>query len=138
MLAALENKPGRVVLVDLGGGVMTVARGDESQIDALVVVVEPYPRSLEVGRRLLDMATTKNISRRVVVANKITDAQDLRVVVEFLGAEPDWILPQDDSVRTADRLGASPIDHDSGSVAVAELRKLASALVEPTARNASG
>ena len=59
MLAALDDKPGRVVIVDLGGGVMTVARGDKSQIDALVVVVEPYPRSAEVGRRLLEMAEAK-------------------------------------------------------------------------------
>jgi hypothetical protein len=77
LLAQLEDKPGRVVVVDLGGGVMTVARGDRSEVDALVVVVEPYPRSTEVGRRLLKMAAEKGIDRRVVVANKVTGDDDV-------------------------------------------------------------
>ncbi|MGH9223936.1 MAG: hypothetical protein ACRD2W_09190 [Acidimicrobiales bacterium] len=129
MLAALEEKPGRVVLVDLGGGVMTVARGDESQIDALVVVVEPYPRSAEVARRLLDMAAQKNIGRRIVVANKVADDQDLAYIRDFLAVEPDIVIPVDGSVRTADRVGASPIDHDRDSPTVGALRHLATSLV---------
>ncbi len=108
---------------------MTVARGDESQIDALVVVVEPYPRSLEVGRRLLQMAAAKNIGRRLLVANKVVDDEDVRLIREFLGAEPDIVVPKDDSVLAADRVGASPIDHDARSSAVEALRKLAAALV---------
>ena len=129
MLAALDEKPGRVVLVDLGGGVMTVARGDESQIDTLVVVVEPYPRSAEVARRLLDMAAQKHIGRRLVVANKVADDQDLAFIRNFLGLEPDAVIPVDGSVRTADRVGASPIDHDRHSPAMGALRELASTLV---------
>ena len=116
------------MLVDLGGGVMTVARGDESQIDALVVVVEPYPRSAEVARRLLDMAEQKHIARRIVVANKVTGPDDLAFIRDSLAVEPDFVVPADASVRTADRNGASPIDHDRDSPAVGALRELATAL----------
>lgn len=129
MLAALEDKPGRVVVVDLGGGVMTVVRGDQSQIDALVVVVEPYPRSAEVGRRLLATAEANGITRRIVVANKIADDDDLDALRRFLGVEPDLVVPADRSVTSADRLGASPYDHDPGSPAVDVLRHLVTALV---------
>lgn len=129
MLAALEDKPGRVVIVDLGGGVMTVARGDESQIDTLVVVVEPYPRSAEVARRLLDMAAQKGIGRRIVVANKIADAADLEAVERFLGVAPDVVVPADSAVAAADRAGTSPVDHDPGSPAVGVVRHLASSLL---------
>ena len=117
------------MLVDLGGGVMTVARGDESQIDALVVVVEPYPRSAEVGRRLLEMAAQKGVARRIVVANKVSGEEDLEAVRTFLGVEPDIVLPDDRSVRSADRAGASPVDHDPDSPAMGALRQLASSLV---------
>lgn len=108
---------------------MTVARGDESQIDALIVVVEPYPRSAEVGRRLLDMAAAKGISRRVVVANKVSDEEDLEAIRKFLGVEPDIVIPTDSALQTADKVGASPVDHDPGSPALGVLRKLASSLV---------
>ncbi len=129
MLAALEDKPGRVVLVDLGGGIMTVARGDESQIDALVVVVEPYPRSAEVARRLLDMAASKGITKRVVVANKVAGEEDLQAIREWLGVDPDIVIPEDSTVQAADKAGASPMDHDPRSAAVGSLRELASSLV---------
>ncbi|MGI8684826.1 MAG: hypothetical protein ACR2MO_07025 [Acidimicrobiales bacterium] len=118
-----------MVVVDLGGGVMTVVRGDESQIDALVVVVEPYPRSAEVGRRLLATAEANGITRRIVVANKIADDEDLEALRRFLGVEPDLVIPSDRSVLTADRVGTSPFDHDPASPAVDVLRDLAAVLV---------
>ncbi|HVM02069.1 MAG TPA: hypothetical protein VM263_05300 [Acidimicrobiales bacterium] len=129
MLAALEDRPGRVVIVDLGGGVMTVARGDRSQVDALVVVVEPYPRSAEVARRLLAMAAEKGIGRRIVVANKVAGPEDLEAVERFLGVAPDVVIPEDAAVAAADRAGASPVDHDPASPAVRVVRELASLLV---------
>ena len=129
MLAALEERPGRVVLVDLGGGVLTVARGDESQIDTLVVVVEPYPRSIEVGRRLLDMAAAKKMARCVVVANKVSGREDLDFIRRSLGLDPDIVVPDDDAVAAADRSGTSPVDHTPGSPAMSVLRELASSLV---------
>ena len=116
-------------MVDLGGGVMTVVRGDESQIDALVVVVEPYPRSAEVGRRLLEAAEANGIHRRIVVANKIEGPEDLDALRRFLGVEPDLVIPDDRAVATADRVGTSPFDHDPGSPAVGVVRELAEALL---------
>lgn len=117
------------MLVDLGGGVMTVARGDQSQIDTLVVVVEPYPRSMEVARRLLTMAEGKNIHRRFVVANKIEDDEDLRLIREEIGVDPDVILPRERAVQLADRSGNSLIDHDPSSVSMQRLRQLAGSLI---------
>ena len=117
------------MLVDLGGGVMTVARGDKSEIDTLVVVVEPYPRSAEVGRRLLQMAEDKGITRRIVVANKVAGDDDLAMIRELLGTDPDLVLPDDAAVRAADREGASPVDHAPNSPALGALREFASSLV---------
>ena len=108
---------------------MTVARGDESQIDALVVVVEPYPRSAEVGRRLLEMAAKKGITRRVVVANKIGGEADLAAIREWLGVDPDIVIPEDRGVMAADKAGASPMDHAPDSNAVGALRGLATSLL---------
>ena len=108
---------------------MTVVRGDDSQIDALVVVVEPYPRSAEVGRRLLATAEANGITRRIVVANKIADQEDLDALRRFLDVEPDLVIPADRSVERADRVGSSPFDHDPGSPAVGAMRDLAASLL---------
>ena len=108
---------------------MTVARGDDSQIDALVVVVEPYPRSAEVGRRLLEMAAAKGITRRVVVANKVAGPDDLDAIREWLGVDPDIVIPEDRGVSSADRAGVSPMDHAPDSNAVGALRELAASLL---------
>ena len=108
---------------------MTVARGDDSQIDTLVVVVEPYPRSTEVGRRLLDMAAVKGITRRVVVANKVSGPEDIDAIRGALGADPDIVIPDDGAVAAADKAGESPIDHAPGSPAMGVLRQLASSLL---------
>lgn len=108
---------------------MTVARGDDSQIDALVVVVEPYPRSAEVAKRLLEMADAKGITRRVVVANKITGPEDLDAIRGWLGVEPDIIIPDDTGVSGADKAGESPMDHAPNSDAVDALRELATSLM---------
>lgn len=108
---------------------MTVARGDDSQIDALVVVVEPYPRSIEVAARLLEMARAKSITRRVVVANKVESREDLDVIREVLEVDPDVVIPKDPALLAADRAGASPIDHDPGSPGMGKLRQLAGTLL---------
>lgn len=108
---------------------MTVARGDDSQIDALVVVVEPYPRSAEVARRLLDMAEAKNITRRIVVANKVADEPDLKFIREYLGIDPDLVIPKDGAVMAADRAGASLVDHGPPGPTIDKLRELAGALL---------
>lgn len=106
------------MLVDLGGGVMTVARGDRTEIDTLIVVVEPYPRSTEVGRRLLQKAEDKGITRRIVVANKVAGDEDLALTRDLLGVDPDLVIPDDAALRAADSEGASPMDHNPQSPAL--------------------
>ncbi|MEO5680577.1 MAG: hypothetical protein ABIS47_13010 [Acidimicrobiales bacterium] len=52
-------------------------------------------------------------------ANRIAGADHLEAIRTFLGVDPDVVIPDDASVRGADREGISPIDHDPGSPAMA-------------------
>lgn len=112
MLGRLEPKPGRVVLVDCAGGAYLVTLGDVCQLDAAVVVVEPYPRSAEVARRLIATLSEKaSATRTVVVANKIGNDSDLEAVRRFLPqADIEFVVPLDPSVVDADARGLAPID----------------------------
>lgn len=63
-----------------------------------MVVVERYPRSAEVARRLLVMAEAKNISCPMAGANKVEDESDLEFIREYLGGGPDMVTPKDGAV----------------------------------------
>lgn len=49
------------------------------------------------------------------MANNVADENDLALIGQLLAAEPDLVIPQDETVRVADRDGASPVDYDTQS-----------------------
>lgn len=108
---------------------MLATMANPGHLDVMVIVVEPYPRSGEVARRLLDIAADKGGVRSVVVANKIKGEADLEAVRGFLkGAQVDFVIPADDSVVRADAEGRAPLDVDPTSPAVTVVRELAASL----------
>lgn len=125
MLGELEERTGRVVLADFEAGIGSVLRSEAGQIDVLVVVVEPYLRSLDVGRRLLEMAPDRGVERIIVVANKVRDEDDLEVMRTKLGAEVDFIVPSDEAVEEADLYGEAVVDRSPDAPAVVAIRTVA-------------
>lgn len=115
-----------MVIVDCPGGAYIALVGDVAKLDAAVVVVEPYPRSGEVARRLLDrIAESSRTPKVFVVANKIGYDADLEAVRGFLpDVEIDLVVPLDPDLMAADAEGIAPIDaaHDgAGVVAISNL-----------------
>ena len=74
------------LLGDLGGDTMTVidmeaspehlSRGTTRHVDAVLLVAEPYDRSLETVRRLAALARDLPIARIATVTNKVRSAAD--------------------------------------------------------------
>ena len=102
-------------------------------MDALLAVVEPYFRSLEAGRRIVDLARELEVPTVYGIANKVRDAADEEAIGEFAEAHglpiAAWI-PYDGSLIEAERAGSAPIDHDPEAPAVREIRGLAERLAE--------
>lgn len=117
----------RIVICDLEAGIGTATRLREGQVDTFVVVVEPSQKSIEVGRRVAEVAAARG-ARVVVVANRIASDDDrVRVSAAFGGAQI-VVIPDDESVRRADRAGLAPLDFDPQSPAVDAMRDLVSVL----------
>lgn len=115
-----------IVVADLEAGIGTLTRLDPSQIDLTLIVVEPTPRSLDVGSRALAIARENNQGRIVVVINKVGDVEiDSRLVHEKLGDVETVIVPSDPAVFDADRVGISVLDHDPNCPAAHALSVLA-------------
>lgn len=117
-----------VVIADLEAGIGTLTRLEPASVDAVVVVVEPTPRSLDVGGRAVDLATERRQGRVVVVANRLTDDADLERVRAAFPHLPVVAVPDDPAVGAADRAGRSVMDDPVPSPAVEALGRLAGLL----------
>ena len=118
-----------LVIADLEAGIGTLTRLQAETIDVVVVVVEPTPRSIDVAQRAVALAAQRSQGRVVVVANRVTSAEDVeRIAIGLPGAEI-VVVPDDAAVMDADRRGVSPLDSAPDSPAVVAIVGLASRLL---------
>jgi CO dehydrogenase maturation factor len=99
----------------------------------LLLVAEPYYRSLETIRRLAGLAAELPIPRVAVVVNKVRSATEAQAVAEFCArhqlerlAEVAW----SEEVVEADRAGVPLLDASPDGVTVAAISRLASQLFD--------
>ncbi len=98
-----------LVLVDLAAGVESMGRASVQGVDALVVVVEPGSRSIEVAGNIAAMARDLGIGCIGAVANKVAEPAQADVIRASLDGIPLLgTLPYSRSVQEAD-LQRSPV-----------------------------
>lgn len=108
-------------------GLEHLSRGTERGVDTLLVVLEPYFKALEIGRRAAELGTELGIERVVAVANKLRDEGDRAAVRDYArrnGLPVVAEIPFDDAIRKADLGGAAPIDAPEPGPAVEAIREL--------------
>jgi len=132
----LGDRPGStssdVTILDMEASLEHLARGTVRHADALLVVTEPYYRSLETTGRLVPLARDLGIPHVWVVANKVRTGRDDSAIVEHCRRHSFKLvasIPFDESVSEADRSGRSLIDVDPAAPAVAAIERLADVLV---------
>ncbi|MDQ3708857.1 MAG: hypothetical protein M3387_06055 [Actinomycetota bacterium] len=120
-----------VVIADLEAGIGTLTRLGDGSVAAVVIVVEPTPRSIEVGTRAAALAREKSLGRVVVVANRLRgDADRDRLADVFRGYEL-VAVPDDPGIAAAERAGTAPLDTAPGAPAVQALVGLAESFIPP-------
>ncbi len=118
-----------MVVADFEAGVGTLTRLSDQRVDAVLVVVEPTPKSIEVGQRAVELARERAVARLIIVANRVRDDADLELVrSSFPGCEVVGV-PDDPKIVEADRKGVAPIDLAPDAPAVLALIGLAQNLV---------
>lgn len=120
----------QTVVVDLEASPEHFSRASTAYVDTILLVAEPYFKSLETARRYHELAVDLGVPRVAVLANRVRDG-DADVVAEFCernGFELAGAIPQDDSFQEAERLGVAPIDHDPDSPGVRAIAELAETL----------
>jgi CO dehydrogenase maturation factor len=132
VIEAASDAAEDVCILDTEASPEHLSRGTALYADAMLIVVEPYYKSLETGRRMALLGKDLGLARVALVANKIRDERDRAAVDEFAaanGLEVAGVIPFDDRMPDAERAGAAPLDHAPDSRAVAAIEALARTLV---------
>jgi CO dehydrogenase maturation factor len=105
LLKDLDAMPDTITLLDMEASPEHLSRGTAREANALVLVAEPYFRSLEAVKLQARLAAETAIGRVVVVANKCRSDNDFAGITEFCANhELDLIarIPWGDEVLDAD------------------------------------
>ena len=120
-----------MTVMDMEASLEHLSRGTVRHVDVLLIVTEPYYRSLETARRTLPLARGLGIEHIYAVVNKYRSAEDEKAVTDFCGNNSLDIIakiPFDPDVTQADLEGKSLYDFNSDSPVVKEVEKLAETL----------
>jgi CO dehydrogenase maturation factor len=129
---------GEHTVTDMEAGLEHLKRGTARHVDVMLVVAEPYYRSLEAAMRTHELAEELAIPFVRIVANKIRSEDDLRAVEAFCAQHRMnliGVVPHDDALVEGERNGKAPFDFAPDSPGVSAIRKLAAdieGLTEPS------
>jgi len=113
-------------------GLEHLKRGTLEHADTLLIIIEPYFKSLEAAGRVVELARNLGVPTVYAVANKVQSARDETAIRSFCATKDlpvMAVVPLDDDVSEAERQGRAPIDFAPDAAAVAAIRGLARALL---------
>jgi CO dehydrogenase maturation factor len=127
VIQAAAGRPEEVCILDTEASPEHLSRGTARYADGMLIVVEPYFKSLETGRRMAALARDLELERVALVANKIRDESEREAVREFAEAhdlEVAAVIPFDEQMPGAERAAAAPLDFAPDAPAVEAIGRL--------------
>ncbi|MBI5033724.1 MAG: P-loop NTPase [Chloroflexi bacterium] len=131
MAATREGHWRDVTVTDMEAGLEHLSRGTTEHADVMLVVVEPYFRSLDIGGRAAELAKELGIPKVFFVANKVRtelEQQAVKELAERKKFELIATIPYDERIPESDQIGMSPFDFARDSKVVAAIQQLAQKL----------
>lgn len=115
-------------ITDMEAGLEHLKRGTARHVDMMLIVAEPYYRSLEAASRTHELAVELGIPYVKVAANKVRGPEDRAAIESYCaqhGMEIIGWVPQDEALMAAERQGLAPIDGAPDAEAVKAIRAMA-------------
>ncbi|MBA3670043.1 MAG: AAA family ATPase [Sphingomonas sp.] len=122
---------GEHTITDMEAGLEHLKRGTARNVDLMLIVAEPYYRSLEAAMRTHKLCVELAIPFIRVVANKVRNDEDRLAIESFCtqhGIDIIGVVPLDDAMMEAEREASSPFDFAPESAGVTGIRNLADAI----------
>ncbi|MFQ5856656.1 MAG: AAA family ATPase [Anaerolineae bacterium] len=131
ILSELQVDGYGISVTDMEAGLEHLKRGTVHNVEILLLIIEPYYRSMETGARMNALAQELGVDTIYTVANKIRDAEDTTAIQTFCarrGLNLLSMIPWDENFIHADRLQKAPIDCDLNAAGVVAVKRLADEL----------
>lgn len=120
----LGQHPESLVVIDMEASPEHFSRGTIRHVDTVVLVAEPYYRSLETVGRMAALAAELPVPDVLVLANKVRSPADTEAITEFCqrhGLAFAGAVPWSDEVAAADRARVAVIDWPGASAVTAAI-----------------
>ena len=114
MLRHLIVERDEAVVLDLEAGVEHIGRGTARQVDALLIVADSNLKSLEIAKRIYDLASKAGMQHLYLVGNRVmnpTQEEAIRHFAEENELPVLALIPFDTKITEADMLGKTPLKH---------------------------
>ena len=122
---------GRHTVTDMEAGLEHLKRGTARNVDLMLVVAEPYYRSLEAAARTHLLAKELEIPYIFVVANKVKTEADQEAIDQFCEQHDMSIIgsvPYEEDFMEAERNACAPVDYASNCAGATAIRQIAAKL----------
>lgn len=121
-----------VMVTDMEAGVEHLSRSTTRGSDVMLVVAEPYYKSLETAARVSEMAKELSIPRIYLVANKVRTLAEQEAITSFCqkhAMEQIASIPYDEQVAHSSLLPQAPLDYCPDSQGITSISELATRLM---------
>ena len=128
---ATGNAAEEVTITDMEASIEHMSRATVRHAEGMLVVTEPYFRSLETVGRIAPLARELGIEHVWAVANKVRGQRDEEIIRSYCadhGIEVGGIVAWDEAIQEADREGRALIDYEPTAPAVASIERIADLL----------
>lgn len=131
LIAEMSNA-GDHTVTDMEAGLEHLKRGTARNVEVMLIVTEPYYRSLEAASRTFSLAGELAIPHVLTVANKVKNDEDRAAIEQYCGRYGMpivGVVPHEEAFVAAERAGAAPFDHAPGSAGLQAIEAIAERLL---------
>jgi CO dehydrogenase maturation factor len=122
-----------IVVVDMEAGVEHMGRGTASHVDIMLIVADSSRKSLEIAKKLSGFAHDAGIKTVFIVGNRVRDSEEIELITDFTeknGLPLLALIPYDDIVVKADRVGEPPLKYAETSESVKAIQAIGEKLLQ--------
>ena len=128
---ATGNAGEEVTITDMEASIEHMSRATVRHVEGMLIVTEPYFRSLETVGRIAPLAQELGIEHVWAVANKVRGQRDEEIIRSYCtdhGIAVGGVVSWDEAIQEADREGRALMDYAPAAPAVASIERVADLL----------